>query len=152
MAIRVLIVDDSEVFRQILSKWIGSDHDIEIVGTAVDAFDARDKILLYEPDVITCDVEMPKINGIEFIRRLIPQYPIPVIVVSGISDKVFDALDAGAVEFVKKPDANSIESVQEFILETITKIKTAWDYWYWCIYRWHRSDFQCSYAVANWNA
>lgn len=125
MAIKVLIVDDSAVFRQILSKGISSDQNIKVVGTAIDAFDARDKILEYEPDVITCDIEMPKMNGIEFVKRLIPQYPIPVIVISGLSDKVFDALDAGAVEFVRKPDTNSIESVQEFILEIIIKIKAA---------------------------
>lgn len=125
MSIRVLVVDDSMVFRQILTKGIQVDQEIEVVATAVDPFDARDKILDYEPDVVTCDIEMPKMNGIEFVKRLIPQYPVPVIVVSSVSDKVFDAMNAGAVEFVSKPNASSPESVQTFILDLITKIKAA---------------------------
>lgn len=125
MAIKVLIVDDSAVFRQILSKGISMDKELIVVGTAVDAFDARDKILDLDPDVVTCDIEMPKMNGIEFVKRLIPQYPIPVIVISGVSNNVFDALDAGAVDFVKKPDTNSIDGVQEFIPDIISKIKAA---------------------------
>ncbi|PXV95484.1 two-component system chemotaxis response regulator CheB [Lachnotalea glycerini] len=125
MSVRVLIVDDSAVFRKILEKGIQVDSCIEVVATAVDPFDARDKILEYEPDVVTCDIEMPKMNGIEFVRRLMPQYPIPVIVVSSISESVFDAMDAGAVGFVAKPNATSPDSVQRFILELINKIREA---------------------------
>lgn len=125
MAIRVLIVDDSIVFRQILSKGIQTDPSILVVATAMDAFDARDKILNFEPDVITCDIEMPKMDGIEFVRRLIPQYPVPVIVVSSISDRVFDAMNAGAVEFIAKPNAQSPENVHHFIIDLIAKIKEA---------------------------
>jgi two-component system chemotaxis response regulator CheB len=86
--IRVLVVDDSIVFREVLSKGISSDLDIEVVAMANDPFDARDKIIKFEPDVMTCDVEMPKMNGIEFIRRLMPQYPLPVVVVSTVSEAV----------------------------------------------------------------
>lgn len=125
MPIKVLIVDDSMVFREIISRGIQTDPKIKVVATAVDAFDARDKILEFEPDVVTCDIEMPKMNGIEFIRRLLPQYPIPVIVVSSISDKVFDAMNVGAVDFVTKPNAQSPDSVQDFILDLITMIKAA---------------------------
>lgn len=125
MAIKVLIVDDSIVFRHILEKGIASEPSINVVATAVDPYDARDKILEYEPDVVTCDIEMPKMNGIEFVRRLMPQYPVPVIVVSSVSDKVFDAMDVGAVDFVSKPNANSPEDVRKFILELINKIKSA---------------------------
>jgi two-component system chemotaxis response regulator CheB len=125
MSIRVLVVDDSMVFREILSRGIQVDRDIEVVATAVDPFDARDKILEYEPDVITCDIEMPRMDGITFIQKLLPQYPIPVIVVSSLSMKVFDALNAGAVDFVKKSNASSQDSVRQFILELIQKIKTA---------------------------
>ncbi len=125
MSIKVLIVDDSIVFRQIMAKGIELDSSITVVATANDAFDARDKILEYEPDVITCDIEMPKMDGIEFVRRLIPQYPIPVIVASSISDRVFDAMNAGAVDFISKPDASMPESVQRYILELIAKIKAA---------------------------
>ena len=125
MPIKVLIVDDSIVFRQIIAKGIQTDPEIEVVATATDPFDARDKILKYEPNVLTCDIEMPKMNGIEFIRRLLPQYSIPTIVVSSVSDKVFDAMDAGAVDFVTKPDAQSPEGVQRFIKELIGMIKAA---------------------------
>lgn len=123
--IRVLVVDDSMVFRQLLSQAISSEPGIEVVATARDPFDARDKILQYEPDVMTCDVEMPKMNGIEFIRRLIPQYPIPVIVVSSVSQAVFEAMDAGAVDFVVKPDMGGVRKVEHFLYDMIEKIKIA---------------------------
>lgn len=124
--IKVLVVDDSIVFREVLSKGIASDPYIEVVAKAYDAYDARDKILKYKPDVMTCDVEMPKMNGIEFIKRLLPQYPLPVIVVSTISDSVFDAMNAGAVDFVTKPDSKTPKSVEFFIEDLIKKIKIAY--------------------------
>lgn len=124
-AIRVLIVDDSLVFREVIAKGISSDPNIEVVAKAVDPFDAREKILEFRPDVMTCDVEMPKMNGIEFIRRLLPQYPLPIIVVSMISDAVFDAMNAGAVDFVNKPDTQTMPRHEEFINELIGKIKIA---------------------------
>jgi len=123
--IRTLVVDDSIVSREILSRGISSDPNIEVVATAKDPFDARDKIIEFEPDVMTCDVEMPKMNGIEFIRRLMPQYPLPVVVVSTVSEAVFDAMNAGAVDFVAKPDIHSVKSVEAFINELIIKIKIA---------------------------
>lgn len=123
--IKVLIVDDSILFREVLLRGLSSDYEIEVVATANDPFDARDKIIAYEPDVMTCDVEMPKMNGIEFIQRLMPQYPLPIIVVSSISGTVFDALDAGAVDFVSKPDLTSIKSVETFITDLIAKVKIA---------------------------
>jgi len=123
--IRVLVVDDSIVFREVLSRGISSDEHIEVVATAIDPYDARDKIIEYKPDVMTCDVEMPKMNGIEFIRRLIPQYPLPVIIVSSVNGAVFDALDAGAVDFVAKPDVKSTASVENFVNEMIEKVKIA---------------------------
>ncbi len=123
--IRVLVVDDSAVSRTVLARGLSADPDIEVVATASDPFDARDKILVHEPDVMTCDVEMPKMNGIEFVKRLIPQYPIPVIMVSGISDAVFDAMDAGAVDFVTKPELASVKSIELFLNEIINKIKIA---------------------------
>lgn len=123
--IRVLIVDDSIVFRETLSRGIAEDFGIEVVGTASDPFMARDKILELEPDVLTLDVEMPKMNGIEFLRKLMPQYPLPVVVVSAVSSNVFDALDAGAVDFVTKPDVRNISGLNAFINELIIKIKIA---------------------------
>jgi len=123
--IRVLVVDDSIVFREVLSKGISSDPNIEVVATANDPYDAREKIIKFDPDVMTCDIQMPKMDGIEFIRRLMPQYPLPVVVVSTVSDAVFDAIKAGAVDFVTKPDMQSVKSVEMFINELIVKIKTA---------------------------
>ncbi|KUO77020.1 MAG: chemotaxis response regulator protein-glutamate methylesterase [Clostridia bacterium BRH_c25] len=123
--IRVLVVDDSIVFREILSRGISSDPNIEVVATANDPFDARDKIIEFEPDVMTCDVEMPKMNGIEFIKRLMPQYPLPVIVVSTVSSAVFDAMNVGAIDFVTKPDGRLVKNVENFINEMIEKVKIA---------------------------
>lgn len=122
--IRVLVVDDSMVFREAISRGISSDPNIEVVGKAVDPYDARDKLLELNPDVMICDVQMPKLNGVEFIRRLLPQYKIPIIVVSSISDVVFDAMDAGAVDFLSKPDARP-GSFEIFIKELISKVKGA---------------------------
>lgn len=123
--IKVLVVDDSHVFREIISRGISSDGNIEVVGKASDPFEARDMVLKYSPDVMTCDIEMPKMNGIEFIRRLLPQYPIPIIIVSSISEAVFEGINAGAVEFVSKPDAYLPKNVETFLYELISKIKIA---------------------------
>ena len=86
------------------------DPAIEVVATAKDPYEARDLILLHRPDVMTCDVEMPRMNGIEFIRRLLPQYAIPVIVVSTVSEAVLDAMEAGAIDFVVKPELASSQA------------------------------------------
>jgi two-component system, chemotaxis family, protein-glutamate methylesterase/glutaminase len=123
--IRVLVVDDSIIFRETLARGIGGDPSIEVVATAADPYIARDKILECEPDVMTLDVEMPRMNGIEFLKKLMPQYPIPVVVVSAVSESVFDALNAGAVDFVTKPDAKSPRNLEMFIQELIIKIKIA---------------------------
>lgn len=123
--IKVLIVDDSLIFRETLAKGIGADPAIEVVGTAADPYQARDKILELEPDVLTLDVEMPRMNGIEFLKRLMPQYPLPVVVVSAVSSNVFDALNAGAVDFVTKPDYRVGKGVEPLINELIIKIKIA---------------------------
>lgn len=123
--IRLLIVDDSSFFRGVLHRELSKDSSIEIVGTAIDAYDARDKIINLKPDVLTLDVEMPKMNGIDFLKTLMPQYPIPVVVVSAVSGNVFDALDAGAVDFVTKPGLNAGENYDTFVQELIVKIKIA---------------------------
>ncbi|HEX2927853.1 MAG TPA: chemotaxis response regulator protein-glutamate methylesterase [Ruminiclostridium sp.] len=123
--IKVLVVDDSLLFREVIARGISLDSDLEVVAKAVDPFDARDKLLKYEPDVMICDIEMPKMNGIEFISRLLPQYTIPIIVVSSISEAVFDAIKAGAVDFILKPDVQAAKNVEGFINELIIKIKTA---------------------------
>ncbi|MGH4120983.1 protein-glutamate methylesterase/protein-glutamine glutaminase [Clostridium sp.] len=123
--VRVLVVDDSLLFRETIARGLAADRGIEVVGTAGDAFEARDKIIELEPDVMTLDVEMPKMNGIEFLKRLIPQYPIPVVMVSSVSDNVFDALNAGAVDFVRKINSVTGNSKEVFINELIIKVKIA---------------------------
>ncbi len=123
--IKVLVVDDSLLFREAIARGIAQDSGIEVVGTAADAFQARDLIQSHEPDVLSLDVEMPKMNGIEFLKRLMPQYPMPVVVVSAVSDNVFDALNAGAVDFVTKPEAGKPGGVERLIRELIVKIKIA---------------------------
>ena len=97
-----------------------------MVAVAKDPFEARDAILAHHPDVMTLDVELPRMNGIEFLRKLMPQYPLPVVVISSLSDKVFDALNAGAVDFVAKPAVSSRAQLEEFIKnELLVKIKIA---------------------------
>lgn len=123
--IKVLIVDDSYMFRELLAKAISFDPSLEVVAKAEDPFDARDKILQYHPNVMLCDVLMPKMNGVEFIRRLLPQYPLPVVVVSAVSDMVFDAMNAGAVDFITKPNVESAGDIEKFFEELISKLKTA---------------------------
>lgn len=123
--IRVLIVDDSLVFREVIARGISTDQNIMVVAKATDPFDARDKILEFKPDVMICDVVMPKMNGIEFIKQLLPQYHLPVIIVSAVNEAVFDALNAGAVDFVMKPDVQSPNEIESFIYELIAKIKIA---------------------------
>lgn len=122
---KVLIIDDSLLFRETVAKSIANDAGLEVVGTAADAFVARDKILELAPDVLTLDVEMPRMNGLEFLKKLMPQYPIPVVVVSAVNENVFEALNAGAVDFVNKPDVRSQRSMDVFIQELIIKIKIA---------------------------
>lgn len=123
--IRVLIVDDSAFFRGVVSKGISPDPAIAVVGMAVDPYDARDKIVELRPDVMICDFVMPKMDGIEFIRRLLPQYPLRVVVVSSVSERVLDAMNAGAVDFVAKPDVSAGRSTAVFFSELIEKIKIA---------------------------
>lgn len=125
--IKVLIVDDSAVSREIISRGISSDPQIKIVAKASNPFEARDKILEHNPDVMICDIEMPKMNGIEFVRQLIPQHPLPVIMVTAVSESVFDAINAGAVDFVTKPHMQSVKGVENFIIELIEKVKIASD-------------------------
>lgn len=124
--IRVLVVEDSMLFRSLLVQNLSRDPAIQVVATARDPFEARDAILAYKPDVMTLDVELPKMNGIEFLRKLIPQYPIPAVVISALDDKVFDALNAGAVDFVIKPSVGSQMELEHFIRnELLVKIKIA---------------------------
>lgn len=127
--IRVLIVDDSALVREILSQGLSKDHELEVVGTAGDPYQARDRIIQLRPDVMTLDVEMPRMDGVEFLRRLMPQHPMPVVMVSALTKEnasiTLAALAAGAVDFVTKPSSNLSRSLQEMIGELVAKIKVA---------------------------
>ncbi len=123
--IRVLVIDDSIVSREMIVRGISSDPQIRVAAIAADPFEARDKIVEVRPDVITCDVEMPKMNGIEFARWLLPQCFIPIIMVSAVSSAVFEAMEAGVVDFVAKPDSSSSKGTEAFIRDLILRIKTA---------------------------
>jgi len=127
MKIRVLVVDDSAVVRQILSRELARDPDVEVVGTAADPFIARDKILELKPDVLTLDIEMPRMDGLTFLRKLMTHYPLPVVVVSSLTPKgstlALEALDSGAVEVLSKP--GPAYTVGDMAGELIHKVKAA---------------------------
>lgn len=120
--IRVLVVEDSLLFRELLVKSLNADPGITVVATARDPYEARDAIIEHRPDVMTLDIELPRMDGIEFLRRLMPQYPLPVVVISSLSNKVFEAMNAGAVEFVAKP-ANANRAQLEAFMKTDLAVK-----------------------------
>ncbi|MDR3013629.1 MAG: chemotaxis response regulator protein-glutamate methylesterase [Chitinispirillales bacterium] len=125
--IKVLIVDDSAVVRQILTRELSRDKDIEVVGTAPDPYVARDKILQLKPDVLTLDVEMPRMDGVTFLGKLMKHHPLPVIIVSSLtasgSELALEALSNGAVDVMCKPGtAYSVGDMSELLIE---KIKAA---------------------------
>ena len=123
--VRVLVVDDSMFMREFISTKIAEDTSIEVVGKAGDAYEARDKIIELAPDVMTLDIQMPKMDGLEFLRKLMPQYPMPVVVVSAVNGRVFDAMNAGAVDFITKSEMKNEQERWNFIAELVVKIKIA---------------------------
>lgn len=116
--IRLMIVDDSILFRNWMVQNLGADPRFEVVGYAVNALDAKDKLPQLKPDIMTLDIEMPGMTGIDFLREVLPSHPIPIILVSSLNVRVFDALAAGAVDFVRKPDMN-MEGGKEAFLSTL---------------------------------
>jgi two-component system chemotaxis response regulator CheB len=127
MPVKVLIVDDSAVVRNIFTKELSYDPEIEVVGTAPDPYVARDLIVKLKPDVITLDIEMPRMDGFTFLRKLMKHYPIPIIVVSSLTSKggdlALEALNEGAVEVMCKPGA--AYTVGDMALTLTEKIKAA---------------------------
>ena len=115
--------DDSAVSRSVIIQGLSASPRIEVVGYAVNAMDAKTKLQHLSPDVMTLDVEMPGINGIDFLKQFLPSHPLPVILVSSLNLRVFDALAAGAVDFVRKPDA--VESRESFLQALTHKIIVA---------------------------
>lgn len=124
--IRLLVVDDSILFREVISRYIRQDIEIEVVGTAGDPYSARDMILKLEPDVMTLDIEMPRMDGLEFLKKLLPQYYIPTLVVSSSSSRKKEALDCGAVDFIQKPLARTSAEMKQFAVEIGGAVKSAY--------------------------
>jgi len=108
--IRVLVVDDSAIVRKVLSDELSRERGIEVVGTAPDPYVARDKIVRLKPDVVTLDIEMPRMDGLTFLKKLMKYYPLPVIIVSSLTKKggalAMEALSLGALEVICKPSAS----------------------------------------------
>ena len=125
--IRVLVVDDSAVVREVLTRELSRDPGIEVVGTAPDPFVARDLIVKLKPQVITLDVEMPRMDGLSFLRKLMQHFPLPVVIFSSLTakggDLALEAIEAGAVEVMCKPGSSF--DVGDTAIELIDKIKAA---------------------------
>ncbi len=127
--IKVLVVDDSALAREFLTKGLSRDPEIEVVGAAPDVYAARDLIVYKKPHVLTLDVEMPKMDGVDFLRKLMPQYPLPVVMVSALTAPgahiTLEALELGAVDFVLKPSSSFGNRLDEMFSELIHKVKVA---------------------------
>ena len=125
--IKVLVVDDSAIVRKIFTEELGKEADIEVVGAAPDPYVARDKILQLKPDVITLDIEMPRMDGITFLKKLMKYFPLPVIIVSSLTPKgstlALEAMESGAVEVIAKPGGSY--SVGEMGAQLAHKIRAA---------------------------
>ncbi len=128
MSVKVLIVDDSAVVRKTFETELAKDSGIEVVGSAMDPYVARDKIVTLNPDVITLDIEMPRMDGIAFLKKLMESHPMPVIIVSSLTPKgselALEAMDAGAVDVMCKPGA--AYTVADMSAQLIEKIKAAY--------------------------
>ena len=127
--IKVLVIDDSPIVREVLTEGLNLDHQIEVVGTAIDPYMAREKIAKLRPDVLTLDIEMPRMNGVQFLKYLMPQFPLPVVVVSALTKKgelaTIAALEAGAIDFITKPGMTNERGVEEMLADLRTKVKIA---------------------------
>lgn len=127
--VRVLIVDDSSIVRKLLSKILGDDSEIEVVGTAHDPYVAREKIVALKPDVVTLDIEMPRMDGITFLQKLMQHFPIPTIIISSLSQKgnqlYMKALEYGAVDVIAKPAIDVQKNLNEQGRDIIKSVKVA---------------------------
>jgi two-component system chemotaxis response regulator CheB len=127
--IKVLIIDDSALIRKVLKDILSTARDIEVVGTAADPYIARDKIKALNPDVLTLDVEMPKMDGISFLSNLMRLRPMPVVMISSLTEKGADvtlqALELGAIDFISKPKLDLVEGLESYSNEIIQKVRIA---------------------------
>ena len=128
--IKVLAIDDSALIRQLLTKIVNSDPALEMVGTAANPILAENKVKNLKPDIITLDIEMPEMDGITYLKKLMLNNPIPVIMFSSLLDKhrelALDALNIGAFDYVIKPTANVRDGVEELATDLVEKIKNAY--------------------------
>ncbi len=127
--IKVLIIDDSALMRQLLTEILSSDPSIEVVGTAADPYVARDKIMKLNPDVLTLDVEMPRMDGLTFLEKLMASRPMPVVMVSSLTERgcetTFRALEIGAFDFVTKPKLDVANNMLDLSDELTRKVRGA---------------------------
>ncbi len=127
--IRVLVVDDSALIRQLLTELLQQEEGIEVVGAARDPYDAREKIKQLDPDVLTLDVEMPRMDGLTFLRNLMRLRPMPVVMVSSLTDEgteeTLEALELGAVDFVNKPRTDVGHGLEAYREEIVAKVRAA---------------------------
>ncbi len=127
--VRVLVVDDSALMRQLLSTLLEDDPDIEVVGTAADPHIARERIKALTPDVVTLDIEMPHMDGLTFLRKIMTLRPTPVVMISTLTqrgaDTTLEALEIGAVDFVAKPTADLAQAMEGLAAELQSKVKAA---------------------------
>ncbi len=127
--LKVLVIDDSALIRQLLTEILNSDPGIEVVGSAVDPLIARQKIKELNPDVLTLDIEMPRMDGLSFLRNLMRLRPMPVVMISTLTQKgadtTMEALSLGAVDFIAKPKLDVVEKLADYSDEIIEKVKVA---------------------------
>jgi two-component system chemotaxis response regulator CheB len=127
--ISVIVVDDSALVRKLLTEILNSDPDIEVVATAADPFQAREKIKQFNPDVLTLDVEMPRMDGVTFLRNLMRLRPMPVVMISTMTENgaevTLEALELGAFDYVEKPKIDLSHSFADYAEVIISKVKAA---------------------------
>src|SRR5215210_1533935 len=127
-AIRVLVVDDSAYVRKVVTQMLSRSPFLEVVGTARDGREALEQVLELHPDVVTCDLIMPNMDGLAFVTEQMARHPLPIVIVSVASEAgelVLSALDAGAVDFIQKPTALASERLLDMAVDLATKVKTA---------------------------
>jgi len=127
--IRVLVIDDSALMRKVLSEIINREPDMEAIGAAPDPLIAREMIRNLNPDVLTLDIEMPRMDGLDFLERLMRLRPMPVVMVSTLTERgseaAFQAIELGAVDFVAKPKMGAANAIQDYAVEISDKIRAA---------------------------
>ncbi|MFT7559270.1 MAG: two-component system chemotaxis response regulator CheB [Flavobacteriales bacterium] len=127
--ITVIVVDDSALIRALLTEVLNSDDRIEVVATATDPFEARDLIKRHNPDVLTLDIEMPRMNGIAFLKNLMRLRPMPVVMISTLTQEgapaTLEALELGAVDFIAKPKNDGPDGIKYYAKEIVSKVLTA---------------------------